>query len=118
VVRLWELMIILDLHRQGLSPGLNPTDIARQLGVDCKTVRNYIARGTDSPNYRSQPPPGRDAPATSCRISGNVWLLVYRKVAPQWGIRAGRRARYPFSGVKETHNAARRQQPNVLRLLQ
>ena len=43
VVRLGELMMILDLHRQGLSP----TAIARQLGIDRKTVRKYIARGMD-----------------------------------------------------------------------
>jgi transposase len=51
VVRLGELMMILDLHRQGLSP----TAIARQLGIDRKTVRKYIARGMDPPNYRAQP---------------------------------------------------------------
>jgi transposase len=43
-------MMILDLHRQGLSP----TAIARQLGIDRKTVRKYIARGMDPPNYRAQ----------------------------------------------------------------
>jgi transposase len=43
-------MKILDLHRQGLSP----TAIARQLGIDRKTVRKYIARGMDPPNYRAQ----------------------------------------------------------------
>lgn len=44
--------MILDLHRQGLSP----TAIARQLGIDRKTVRKYIARGMDDPpNYRAQP---------------------------------------------------------------
>ena len=43
--------MILDLHRQGLSP----TAIARQLGIDRKTVRKYIARGMDPPNYRAQP---------------------------------------------------------------
>jgi transposase len=44
-------MMILELHRQGLSP----TAIARQLGIDRKTVRKYIARGIDPPNYRAQP---------------------------------------------------------------
>ena len=43
--------MILDLHRQGLSP----TAIARQLGIDRKTVRKYIARGMDPPNYHAQP---------------------------------------------------------------
>jgi transposase len=60
-------MMILDLHRQGLSP----TAIARQLGIDRKTVRKYIARGMDPPNYRAQPG-GRGAPTTSCRICGSV----------------------------------------------
>jgi Winged helix-turn helix len=40
VVRLGEFMMILDLHRQGLSP----TAIARRLGIDRKTVRKYIVR--------------------------------------------------------------------------
>jgi transposase len=43
--------VILDLHRQGLSP----TAIARQLGIDRKTVRKYIARGLEPPSYRRQP---------------------------------------------------------------
>ncbi len=43
--------MILDLHRQGLSP----TAIARQLGIDRKTVRKYIARGMEPPHYRPQP---------------------------------------------------------------
>jgi transposase len=51
VVRLGELVMILDLHRQGLSP----TAIARRLGIDRKTVRKYIARGLEPPTYRRQP---------------------------------------------------------------
>ncbi len=43
--------MILDLHRQGLSP----TAIARQLGIDRKTVRKYIAHGMEPPHYRAQP---------------------------------------------------------------
>ncbi len=43
--------MILELHRQGLSP----TAIARQLGIDRKTVRKYIARGLEPPTYRTQP---------------------------------------------------------------
>jgi transposase len=41
--------MILELHRQGLSP----TAIARQLGLDRKTVRKYIARGLEPPAFRS-----------------------------------------------------------------
>ena len=51
MVRLGELVMILELHRQGLSP----TAIARQLGIDRKTVRKYIAHGLEPPTYRSQP---------------------------------------------------------------
>src|SRR4051812_8249485 len=40
VVHLGELIMILDLHRQGLSGSA----IARQLGLDRKTVRKHIAR--------------------------------------------------------------------------
>ena len=43
VIKLGELVMILDLHRQGLSVSA----IARQLGVDRKTVRTYIA----NPSY-------------------------------------------------------------------
>jgi len=47
VVRLGELMMILDLHRQGLSV----TAIARRTGRDPKTVRKYIERGLEPPVY-------------------------------------------------------------------
>ena len=40
-------MMILDLHRQGLSI----TAIARRTGRDPKTVRKYIERGLDLPVY-------------------------------------------------------------------
>lgn len=45
--KLRELMMILDLHRQGV----NIAAIARQVGVDRKTVRKYIARGVEVPTY-------------------------------------------------------------------
>jgi transposase len=44
--------MILDLHRQGLSI----TAIARQLSLDRKTVRKYIARGLEPPTYTPRPP--------------------------------------------------------------
>ncbi|HUF43699.1 MAG TPA: IS21 family transposase [Aestuariivirgaceae bacterium] len=47
MVRLGELMMILDLHRQGLSI----TAIARRTGRDPKTVRKYIERGLEPPAY-------------------------------------------------------------------
>jgi len=52
VVNLGEVMMILELHRQGLKV----SSIARQLGVDRKTVRKYIARGLEPPAYGPRPP--------------------------------------------------------------
>ena len=48
MVRLGELVVILDLHRQGLSVSA----IARQTGLDRKTVRRYVERGLEPPAYR------------------------------------------------------------------
>ena len=47
MVLLGELLMILDLHRQGLSV----TAIARRTGRDPKTVRKYIERGLEPPAY-------------------------------------------------------------------
>jgi transposase len=47
VVRLGELVVILDLHRQGLSVSA----IARRTGVDRKTVRKYVECGLEPPAY-------------------------------------------------------------------
>jgi transposase len=47
MVRLGELMMILELHRQGVSI----TAIARRTGRDPKTVRKYIERGIEAPAY-------------------------------------------------------------------
>jgi transposase len=47
VIQLGELMMILELHRQGLSI----TAIARRTGRDPKTVRKYIERGLEPPAY-------------------------------------------------------------------
>ena len=52
VVRLGELVMILDLHRQGLSVAA----IARETGKDAKTIRRYIAHGLEPPVYRPRPP--------------------------------------------------------------
>ena len=40
VIQLGELVMILDLHRQGLTISA----IARRVGIDRKTVRKYIER--------------------------------------------------------------------------
>ena len=47
MVRLGELMMILELHRQGVSI----TAIARRAGRDPKTIRKYIERGIEAPVY-------------------------------------------------------------------
>ena len=55
MIKLGELMMILDLHRQGLSVSA----IARQLGIDRKTVRAHIAKGLRPPTYTARPPTPR-----------------------------------------------------------
>ena len=47
MITLAEMIMILDLHRQGLTVSA----IARQTGVDRKTVRKYIERGLEAPAY-------------------------------------------------------------------
>src|ERR1700733_1103945 len=47
MVRLGELMMILELHRLGVSI----TAIARRTGRDPKTIRKYIERGIEAPVY-------------------------------------------------------------------
>jgi transposase len=44
--------MILDLHRQGLSV----SEIARQSGLDRKTIRRYIERGLEPPAYGPRKP--------------------------------------------------------------
>ena len=52
VVTLGELVMILDLARQGLTVSA----IARRTGHDRKTIRNYIARGLEPPAYKPREP--------------------------------------------------------------
>ena len=52
VIKLGELFMILELHRQGVSVSA----IARQLGIDRKTVRVHIANGVAQPVYKARPP--------------------------------------------------------------
>lgn len=47
MVKLGEWIMILELHRQGLSISA----IAECSGLDRKTVRKYIARGLEAPAY-------------------------------------------------------------------
>jgi transposase len=60
MVQLGELMMILELHRQGLSVAA----ISRRTGRDPKTVRKYIERGVEAPAYgpRSVGRPNKLAP--------------------------------------------------------
>jgi transposase len=52
VIKLGEVVMILDLHRQGLSISA----IARDLGLDRKTVRRCIAHGLEPPVYGPRKP--------------------------------------------------------------
>src|SRR3954465_3230199 len=47
VVRLGELVVILELHQQGLSVSA----IARRTGLHRETVRKYVERGLEAPAY-------------------------------------------------------------------
>src|SRR3954466_2986412 len=55
VVSLGELVMILELHRQGLKAA----PIARQLGRARETAPKYVARGLEPPAYRPRPPRAR-----------------------------------------------------------
>jgi transposase len=52
VVTLGELMMILELHRQGLSLAA----IARRTGMDRATVAKYVKRGLEPPCYGPRHP--------------------------------------------------------------
>ncbi len=52
VIKIGEMIMILDLHRQGLSVSA----IARESGIDRKTVRKYIERGLEAPVYGPRKP--------------------------------------------------------------
>ena len=52
MIKLGEVVMILDLHRQGLTVSA----IARELGIDRKTVRKCIARGLQPPVYGPRKP--------------------------------------------------------------
>ena len=52
MIKLGDVVMILDLHRQGLSISA----IARELGLDRKTVRRTIDRGLEPPVYGPRKP--------------------------------------------------------------
>ena len=60
--------MIMELHRQGLSL----TAIGRQLGIDRKTVRRYIALGLEPPTYGPRAPRPKP-PMRSCPICVIGW---------------------------------------------
>lgn len=70
MVRIGELMMILELHRQGLSVAA----IARETGRDAKTIRRYIARGLEPPVYGPRPP-------QACRLDPHKAYLQERIAA-------------------------------------
>lgn len=63
--------MILDLHRQGLSL----CAIARQTGLDRKTVRRYIQRGLEPPAYR--PRPSRTGKITAFQVYLSERVAAY-----------------------------------------
>jgi transposase len=52
MITLRELIVILDLHKEGLTVSA----IAERTGLDRKTVRKYIARGLEPPVYGPRQP--------------------------------------------------------------
>ena len=52
VIQLGELVMILDLHRHGLTVSV----IARRVGIDRKTVRKYVERGLEPAVYGPRKP--------------------------------------------------------------
>ena len=102
-------MMILDLHRQGLSVAA----IARETGKDAKTIRRYTARGLEPPVYGPRPPQARrldpykaylqDRIAAYPQLSGRRLLREIRALGYDGGytavtdfLRTVRPAREPF----------------------
>ena len=52
MIKLGEVVMIFDLHRQGMTVSA----IARELGLDRKTVRRCIKRGLEAPVYGPRKP--------------------------------------------------------------
>jgi transposase len=52
VIRLGDVVMILELRRQGLSISA----IAREVGLDRKTIRKYVERGLEAPIYGPRKP--------------------------------------------------------------
>ena len=69
---------ILNLHRQGLKVAA----IVRQVGVDRKTVRKYIARGLEPPRYGPRQPRSRAIDKHVAYL--RVRLVEYPGLTAQW----------------------------------
>lgn len=101
--------MILELHRQGLSP----TAIARQLGIDRKTVSKYIARGLEPPAYKPRPPRPKATdpflPYLRERLAAHPGLTAVRlwRELRERGYRGG------YTGVKRAVQDLRPKQPKV-----
>jgi transposase len=79
VVTLGELVMILDLARQGLTVSA----IARRTGHDRKTIRKYLATGMEPPTYKArEPAPSPLAPfeAFLCERVGRFPDLTGRRL--------------------------------------
>ncbi|MGZ9071283.1 MAG: IS21 family transposase [Allosphingosinicella sp.] len=70
MIKLGEMMMILDLHRQGLSVAA----IARETGKDAKTIRRCIAHGLEVPAYGPRQP-------KTCRLDPHKAYLQERITA-------------------------------------
>src|ERR1700712_4495591 len=94
VVKIGELVVILDLHRQGLTVSA----IAQRTGLDRKTVRKYIAAGLEPPAYGPrQPRPTKVAPFQAFlrqRVAAYPELTVVRlhREIGELGYRGGQTA--------------------------
>jgi predicted transcriptional regulator len=76
MIRLGEAMMILELHRQGLSV----TAIARRTGRDPKTVRKYIERGVEAPAY------GPRRIGRPCKIAPLGWEHISLTGDYRWNV--------------------------------
>ena len=73
MIQLGELIMILDLHRQGLGVSA----IARRVGIDRKAVRKYIAHGLEPPTYGPRKPRPRQLDVLALQLAVNRWPIGF-----------------------------------------